>query len=211
MNLQRNWCCFLRLTGDLTSEFRRIFFCDPAAADSTVSFFRSISARAGGAASATTELCIVLRGPGMLHRVPSSLEHPANRAFNADCYRIAHRPAGLSMLLRVPSNPVSRLTVNLAFEFHRIASCGWAAVDSSSSLSCSIFAKAEGKSLIPLEAYISPPGRKHCFQLPTGSPTGRDFAPAQSVEASAKWRFFCGFHHGLCIHRKNLMEMGLRI
>jgi hypothetical protein len=80
----------------------------------------------------------------MLHRVPSGLEHPANRPFTADCYRILHLPAWLSMPLRIPSNSASRLTVDFVVEFRRIASYGWAAIDFSSSLSCSIFAKAEG-------------------------------------------------------------------
>ncbi len=35
-------------------------------------------------------------------------------------------------------------------------------------------------------------------QLPTGSPTVRDTSPTKSVEASAKPRISCGFHHAWC-------------
>jgi hypothetical protein len=52
------------------------------------------------------------------------------------------------MLLQLQSNPVIRLAVDLAFEFHRSSVCGWAASESSSSLWCSIFARAGDESPI---------------------------------------------------------------
>ena len=110
MNLRLCWYCFLRLTGDRASEFRRILGCFPAAADSSASFFRSISARTGGAASATTELCIVLRGPGMSFQLQSEFESRAC-AFNS-------LPAATEFCIFLPD-------CRCLSGFHRILCSGW--------------------------------------------------------------------------------------